>query len=474
MKNKEIMKNKISLILVMISIIISIYFMHCINNIGILPNKYLAIIYIVIILILILIILLITRKKIVFYILSIILILFTNTSYIIGSNYINKANKTLENISKKKITNVNYYIIVKKNSKINKISDLNNKTIGYIKDNNTKNLFNKLNKQINYNEKEYVGLSSIIADLENDTPIILNSGYIDALNSEIQTFKNSYKIIYTITLNEKNDNMNSYKNINKESFILYISGIDTYGKISTRGRSDVNILAVVNPNTKKILLVNTPRDYYVQLHDTTGLKDKLTHAGIYGIEESIQTMEDIYDINIDKYLRVNFNTLIKLVDEIGGIDINSDEEFTAYTDKNVTIKKGINHLNGKEALAYSRERYTYTSGDKHRGENQQEVISAIIKKITQKNTLMQKYDTILKTLSNSFETNITDKEIKDFSKMQLNKNIKWEIESISVDGTNSRNYTYSMGTNYLLYVMIPDRETVINTRNNIYKTLNDK
>lgn len=474
MKNKEIMKNKISLILVMISIIISIYFMHCINNIGILPNKHLAIIYIVIILILILIILLITRKKIVFYILSIILILFTNTSYIIGSNYINKANKTLENISKKKITNVNYYIIVKKNSKINKISDLNNKTIGYIKDNNTKNLFNKLNKQINYNEKEYVGLSSIIADLENDTPIILNSGYIDALNSEIQTFKNSYKIIYTITLNEKNDNMNSYKNINKESFILYISGIDTYGKISTRGRSDVNILAVVNPNTKKILLVNTPRDYYVQLHDTTGLKDKLTHAGIYGIEKSIQTMEDIYDINIDKYLRVNFNTLIKLVDEIGGIDINSDEEFTAYTDKNVTIKKGINHLNGKEALAYSRERYTYTSGDKHRGENQQEVISAIIKKITQKNTLMQKYDTILKTLSNSFETNITDKEIKDFSKMQLNKNIKWEIESISVDGTNSRNYTYSMGTNYLLYVMIPDRETVINARNNIYKTLNDK
>ena len=474
MKNKEIMKNKISLILVMISIIISIYFMHCINNIGILPNKYLAIIYIVIILILILIILLITRKKIVFYILSIILILFTNTSYIIGSNYINKANKALENISKKKITNVNYYIIVKKNSKINKISDLNNKTIGYIKDNNTKNLFNKLNKQINYNEKEYVGLSSIIADLENDTPIILNSGYIDALNSEIQTFKNSYKIIYTITLNEKNDNMNSYKNINKESFILYISGIDTYGKISTRGRSDVNILAVVNPNTKKILLVNTPRDYYVQLHDTTGLKDKLTHAGIYGIEKSIQTMEDIYDINIDKYLRVNFNTLIKLVDEIGGIDINSDEEFTAYTDKNVTIKKGINHLNGKEALAYSRERYTYTSGDKHRGENQQEVISAIIKKITQKNTLMQKYDTILKTLSNSFETNITDKEIKDFSKMQLNKNIKWEIESISVDGTNSRNYTYSMGTNYLLYVMIPDRETVINARNNIYKTLNDK
>lgn len=474
MKNKEIMKNKISLILVMISIIISIYFMHCINNIGILPNKYLAIIYIVIILILILIILLITRKKIVFYILSIILILFTNTSYIIGSNYINKANKTLENISKKKITNINYYIIVKKNSKINKISDLNNKTIGYIKDNNTKNLFNKLNKQINYNEKEYVGLSSIIVDLENDTPIILNSGYIDALNSEIQTFKNSYKIIYTITLNEKNDNMNSYKNINKESFILYISGIDTYGKISTRGRSDVNILAVVNPNTKKILLVNTPRDYYVQLHDTTGLKDKLTHAGIYGIEKSIQTMEDIYDINIDKYLRVNFNTLIKLVDEIGGIDINSDEEFTAYTDKNVTIKKGINHLNGKEALAYSRERYTYTSGDKHRGENQQEVISAIIKKITQKNTLMQKYDTILKTLSNSFETNITDKEIKDFSKMQLNKNIKWEIESISVDGTNSRNYTYSMGTNYLLYVMIPDRETVINTRNNIYKTLNDK
>lgn len=474
MKSKEIMKNKISLILVMISIIISIYFMHCINNIGILPNKYLAIIYIVIILILILIILLITRKKTVFYILSIILILFTNTSYIIGSNYINKANKTLENISKKKITNVNYYIIVKKNSKINKISDLNNKTIGYIKDNNTKNLFNKLNKQINYNKKEYVGLSSIIADLENDTPIILNSGYIDALNSEIQTFKNSYKIIYTITLNEKNDNMNSYKNINKESFILYISGIDTYGKISTRGRSDVNILIVVNPNTKKILLVNTPRDYYVQLHDTTGLKDKLTHAGIYGIKKSIQTMEDIYDINIDKYLRVNFNTLIKLVDEIGGIDINSDEEFTAYTDKNVTIKKGINHLNGKEALAYSRERYTYTSGDKHRGENQQEVISAIIKKITQKNTLMQKYDTILKTLSNSFETNITDKEIKDFSKMQLNKNIKWEIESISVDGTNSRNYTYSMGTNYLLYVMIPDRETVINARNNIYKTLNDK
>lgn len=473
------MKNKvqkiIGIIILILFILINIYFIISIKNFNIIPNKYMIIVYAIMFILLLISLLLVTRKNIVAYIIGIIFTVLISGGYIIGTNYINEANNTLKKIVENKITTVNYYLLVRKDSNIQTIKDVKNKKIGYIKDKNSDELISLVNEKVESTLTPYEDYHLIISDFLSDTPIILNSGYTEALDDEVSSFSNSYKIIHTFTIEEEKEVENETStNIAKEPFLLYISGIDTYGAITTRSRSDVNILLAVNPKTHKILLVNTPRDYYVQLHGTTGLKDKLTHAGIYGIDKSITTLEDLYGTDINNYVRVNFNTLIKVVDEIGGIDIISDTAFTAHTNKKVQVVVGMNHFNGEQALAYSRERYAYTTGDRHRGENQQQVITAIINKVTSTDTLISKYDKILNTLSNSFETDLTDKEIKAFAKAQLDNNIPWNIESISVDGTGAKNYTYSMGTNYLLYVMIPNQNTVNTAKEKINQVLTEK
>jgi LCP family protein required for cell wall assembly len=237
-------------------------------------------------------------------------------------------------------------------------------------------------------------------------------------------------------------------------YVVYISGIDTYGDVATKSRSDVNIIAVVNPKTKKVLLVNTPRDYYVQLHGTTGSKDKLTHAGIYGIDMSKTTLEDLYGTNIDYTLRINFTSLLKMVDAVGGVDVNSDVAFSAG---GYTFVKGVNHLNAKQALVYARERHSFEDGDRQRGKDQQQVIAALISKLSSPSTLVN-YQKLLKSLDGTFQTNASSDEVSSIIRQQLDSVGGWSTESISVDGTGATNTTYSM--NQPLYVMIPDQTTV--------------
>ena len=236
----------------------------------------------------------------------------------------------------------------------------------------------------------------------------------------------------------------------------------------------MNQLAVVNPKTHHILLVNTPRDYYVQLAGTTGLKDKLTHAGIYGIQKSIDTLEKFYGIDIQYYLRVNFDTLIRVVDVIGGVDINSDASFTCHTNNKVHVEKGWNHFNGAQALAYSRERYAYLTGDHHRGANQQQVITAIINKVSTSSVLIQKYNDILNSLDGSFQTDMSMDSILAFIRYQLDAMPDWNVESIAVSGFNSMDYTYSMGTGRKLYVMEPDMDSVQKAIARIQEVYNEK
>ena len=310
---------------------------------------------------------------------------------------------------------------------------------------------------------------------KNTDAIVLEESYLTLAYEEIKDFKDSVKVIDTFSIKAKVHKENKDEKINfEEPFVLYISGIDQYGNVnSVRGRSDVNQLVVVNPKTHHILLVNTPRDYYVQLYNTTGLRDKLTHAGIYGIDKSIKTLEKFYDIDINYYLRVNFNSLIKVVDVIGGIDIYSDKSFVAHTNKSVKVKEGWNSFNGTQALAYSRERYAYITGDHHRGANQQQVIEAIINKVTQSSVLISKYNSILNALDGTFQTDMSTNMITSFIKYQLDNMPKWEVESIAVTGYNSSNYTYSMGMRYKLYVMEPDYNSVEKAKKKMNEVLNE-
>lgn len=241
----------------------------------------------------------------------------------------------------------------------------------------------------------------------------------------------------------------------KKPYVIYISGIDTYGDIATTSRSDVNILAVVNPASKKVLLVTTPRDYYVQLHGTTGVKDKLTHAGIYGVEKSKQTLEDLYGTKVDYTVRINFSSLLKLVDAVGGVDVNSDVAFSAG---GYTFVQGINHLDAKQALVFARERHSFSDGDRQRGKDQQKVIEALITKLSQPQMAL-KLPAILSATNGTFQTNASRNEINAIIQQQLSGAGSWSTESISVDGSGSSAPTYSMSSQ-LLYVMIPDYATV--------------
>ena len=242
----------------------------------------------------------------------------------------------------------------------------------------------------------------------------------------------------------------------EEPFNVYISGIDVSGPITTNSRSDVNIIMTVNPNTKKILLTTTPRDFYVTIPGISGdQRDKLTHAGIYGVDASMATLEQLYGIDISYYARVNFTSLITIVDALGGVDVNSEYAFEAG---GYQFQQGSNHLDGEAALAFSRERYSFESGDNQRGKNQEAVLTAILQKAMSP-AILTSANQILSEVSSCVETNMTQDEMAKFINMQLADGASWTIESIAAGGTGDSQACFSSGSQPL-YVMWPDEAIV--------------
>ncbi len=467
-----IIKSLITFIYLFILSILSYY----VYKLNIVPTKYLIVTYSLISVATLLLVFNLFKSKLYVKIISGIILIILSIGFTFITYYLNNTYHFLTRTQVKYET-LSYKVIVKNSNTITKLKELENKNISYLKDNYNEEIKNNISKQINYQEIIVADLSKLYESLnknESDA-IILEESYITLANEEINGFKDNTKIIYTFKVKVDAYKEESNIDVLENPFIVYISGIDQYGSVnSVRGRSDVNQLLVINPKTHKILIVNTPRDYYVQLAGTTGLRDKLTHAGIYGIDKSIATIENIYGIDINHYIRINFDTLIKVVDVLGGIDIYSDKAFIPWTNKKVYINEGWNHLNGKEALAYSRERKTYVDGDHHRGRNQQQVIEAIISKLTSTTTFLSKYNSILNSLDGSFQTDMDINLITSFIKYQLDKMPSWNIESVGANGFNSWNYTYSMGYNYYLWVMEPDWDSINKIKNKIEGVLLEK
>ena len=387
-----------------------------------------------------------------------------------------KASSFFDKISNQEYETSNYSVIILKDSKYEKIDDLEN--IGIYKNELDKNYalaVEEFNDKHKVENKEYDGLVALVANLLESkvNAILINENYIEIIDETTSGFKDKTKVLDTVSIKSIKERKEVEKELSKlGNFNIYISGIDTYGDISNVSRSDVNIIATVDMKNSKILLTNTPRDYYIQLHGTTGDKDKLTHAGVYGIDMSMQTLEDLYETEINYYIRVNFNTLISLVDEIGGIDIYSDLAFVPHTNKSIYVEYGWNHFDGAAALAYSRERMAYLEGDIHRGKNQQQVIEAIIKKVT-KSKDINTYLSLMGVLENSIQTNIDKKMIQGFINLQIKNNYNWNIESTTVVGYDSANYTYSYPGQYL-YVMEPDYDSVNAAKDRIKEMLKKK
>ncbi len=247
-----------------------------------------------------------------------------------------------------------------------------------------------------------------------------------------------------------------------EPFVVYLSGVDTRGDLTENARSDVNILAVINPVTKRAVLINTPRDYYVDLAGT-GSKDKLTHAGLYGVETSMDTLGALYGTDVDYYVRINFAGFMSIIDALDGIDVYSDYAFTSvgspgYYDPTDFVE-GWNHMDGKAALAFARERHAFASGDVQRGINQMKVIQAVLDKI-QSPSLLLSYSRLMATLSDCFVTNLSSEQISALVRMQLGDGAQWEIESFSVTGSSSSSTKCYSAQGQKLYVMLPDDATV--------------
>lgn len=404
--------------------------------------------------------------------------------YVFGINYLNKTFDFFDNLKDQDSLTESYYVVVEKDSEYKDIHDLRGKTIATYNENLEiyQEALKKLQALVKVELKDVdsIGaLSSSLTDHSADGVLIsaVHKEMLDDLTSDETThFSENTRIIYTIEVrvDAKTSISENKIDIATEPFTVYISGIDAYGDISNmqRGRSDVNMLATVNPTTHEVLLTSIPRDYYVQLHGTTGNRDKLTHAGIYGVQMSVETLEDLLDIDINYYLKVNFSTVESLVDTIGGIEVYSDQQFKPLHGDRI-VQKGINHFDGKMALAFARERYAYSTGDRHRVQNQQDVIAAIIKKISGSTVILTKYAEILDNLSSSITTNIGKDEISSLVKMQLQDMPSWQIGQYSLNGSDSHNFTYSMGQQ-LLYVMEPNPETIKTAHDNIMMVIEGK
>jgi LCP family protein required for cell wall assembly len=387
-----------------------------------------------------------------------------------------------------------YYVLANKDSSYEKLSDIENKVLYYYNDEeDIDKLKQSVNKKVNVIMDKVDDYSELLGLIEKDKEkvIIISESSYETINdneeAKVPTPSNNtetekvekYKIIDKIELVKKIEKEETREDITSKPFIVYLSGIDTRsGKMPSKSLSDVNMFIVVNPTTRKILMVSVPRDYYVQLHGKTGLKDKLTHAGMNGgVKLSKATMEDLLGVEADFYVRVNFNAVIKLVDAVfpNGITINNDQKygFTCWTDRSCYFKPGNNTVKGKCALAFARERHAYAEGDRHRGENQQQVIQLLVNKLSSSKSLLTNYDRILNALEGSFDTNLSTNNITSFIQFQLDDMRGWEFETTNLDGSNSMAKTYSFPKQDL-YVMIPNQKTVTTAKEKIQEYLNDK
>lgn len=494
MKNKDLKRIMMysGWIICLVQLLISIILEVMIIKMNLLPLKY--VFFIGIALVIIDVIFAVTQKWLIPGIVTKGISVILCVVMVVGCLYVNATDSTISKITgvTTKIDNINVYVL--KEDKANKIVDAKDYKFGILTeldrantDTVVKEWDEELGKKID--TAEYDGVTDLVDSLYNHDvqAIILNTAYIGVIteqegfedfNSKVKSI--SYKDIEsqvksedsTKGENETEDPYKEYQNYlynGDDVFTIYVSGIDTTGSPSVNRNSDVNILMTVNTNTRQILMISTPRDFYVPLSISNGVKDKLTHAGCYGIDVSVNTLEMLYGVNIDHYIKVNFSGFKKIINALDGIDVYSEYAFSAG--EGFSYVKGINYLNGDDALAFARARHAFASGDRQRGKNQMAVIEAVINKMVSSSMLIN-YTSVLSALSDSMVTNMSYDEISDLVKMQLSNMSEWDIVRYSVDGTGDNQLTYSL--NFKTYVMVPNQSTVDRAKSFLADIYNNK
>lgn len=409
---------------------------------------------------------------------GIILSIIFSAVYITGGMYMVQAGSFFSNISDNGKDLSEYCVVVKADSSIENLEDLQGRYVFITSELNSEYLEAQ---EILFKDAEETGLSfnysysgdtdELMAGLLNNTyeAVFLSSSIMEVYSVNHSSFEDNSRIIYSVFVEKQNSMHIKTAEVTSEPFNIYITGLDTVGTIDVLSRSDVNILISVNPQTKKILMTSIPRDYYITLH-TYGQPDKLTHTGIYSADETVMTVEDLLGCDINYYFKCNFTTVTNLVDAIGGVDVNSEFTFTTHGRQNegFYFMTGINHLNGASALAFARERKSFSDGDRQRIKNQQLVLEAVLDKVTSSTTILTKYSSILGSLENYIETNMSDTDIKSIIRMQLDDMAEWDIRKISLDGEGSSQPCYSAGNAYAS-VILPDDASIDKAREEIAK-----
>lgn len=394
----------------------------------------------------------------------------------IGGYYISKTGSLLTNI-----TNVTKHakntvsVVVKQSSDIKNKSQLNGLSVGTLRTIGTQGsskALKELSKDgIVMNQSEYDSLSAMLEAFYNgevDSIIINESSRSQILDMESYAdFDNNTRVVYQTSYKVENtDKAYAVSDITSKPFNILISGSDTRGGFDENGRSDVIMVATVNPKTSTILLTSVPRDYYVTTACDAadgcmqGALDKITHTGIHGTNTTKRTVEQLLGIEINYTFKVGFDAVTELVDAVGGVDVTvapgyAVDHFACMY--NLSVHEGVNHLNGEQALAFARERYAYTEGDRQRTKNQQLVLMGIVDKITSP-SIVQNYSSIMDAMSNTFSTTMSSSEISDLIKYQINNNLKWKMEQYMVDGTGDTLMCAELGD--AASVMVPDQSTV--------------
>lgn len=433
-----------------------------------------------------------TASKIILTTITVMMILVYGT----GTYYISKATGLLGNVTAfGNQTTTTVQVIALKDNGISSEQDLQGKTVGSLKSislASTQALIQDLSgKGITFEDKQYDNIQAMVNALyDKEVPaIILNDAYRGNINDlEDEKFKNfasDTTVVYTYSYTTENKSTtNSVDDITKNPFTVLISGVDSRDGFAESSRSDVNMLATVNPVTKTVLLTSIPRDYYVttvcdaEAGCQNGAKDKLTHTGLHGTETTKKTIEELLGVEINYTEKVNFTSVVSLVDALGGIDVDVqpglavDHFYTNdYFGTDYGVTEGINHLNGQAALCYARERYAYSDGDRQRVKNQQEVLMAIVKKATSPSVITN-YPALMDALSGAFQTDLSQDEIQSLIQFQLKEMPDWQFITYSLDGQGSTEFCAELGNN--ASVMIPDNETVVTARKRIEAVLDGK
>lgn len=391
----------------------------------------------------------------------------------VGSFYIAKGDSTLNSIAGANKDTYTYSVITKKNSDIKDVKDLTDKKISMNMQEDLQ-YFTKALSKLKEENKSFQSLEvndfhQLAKDLYNNQcdAIFVNVAYLTMLETDYENFNEDTKIIWTYSIDKEFEDFSKEVDVTSKPFVVYISGIDTFGKVSTVSRSDVNMIVTVNPKTKQVLMTSIPRDYYVTLANK-GKKDKLTHSGLAGIENTIKTVEGFMDIDINYYARVNFTSLIQMVDALGGIEVESVEDFSIGQ---YHYNKGINQLNGDQALYFARARYTVTGGDNGRVANQQRVLMGMLKKMMSP-AILTNYTGVLNSIEGCFETNMQSHEITDLIQMQINDMSSWTFKTKQLSGTKAMLTGGAYIPSRKLYYMMPNETSINENKEAIQNILN--